>query len=110
MPEALLTQGRLAELIGWSRLLRLLRAGWLKPTRRTPQAVLFSPADIRACWRRLERGEKLPSDQVEVARVRASEVRNGHPRVRKTVDPPPPDQRPLEDIVFELDFSAYMDL
>jgi hypothetical protein len=110
MSEALLTKYTVGRVIGTSRLRRLLRAGWISPVGRNGQAILFNPRDIHAALRRLERGEKLPPDKVEVARVRASEVRNGHPRVRKTVDPLPPDQRPIEEIEFELDFSAYADL
>jgi hypothetical protein len=48
----------------------------------------------------------VPPDKIEVARVRASEARNGRARVRKTADPPPPDQRSLEEVLRELDFSS----
>jgi hypothetical protein len=95
MPEALLTQSRVIEILGWARLLRLQRNGWLKPVRRTPHTVLFSPADIRACWRRLERGEKLPPDRIESARTN----RNYVPKER--IRPQPPG---IEEI--ELDFST----
>jgi len=107
-PEELVPQHIVIQVIGWSRLRRLLHAGWLKPVERSPQRVLFAQRDLHLALTRMER-EAVPPDKVEVPRVRASEVRNGHPRVRKTVDPPPPDQRPLEEIEFELDFSAYMD-
>jgi hypothetical protein len=56
----LISQRRLAEIVGWARLLRLQRSGWLKPTRRTAHSIQFSLADVRTCWRRLERGEALP--------------------------------------------------
>jgi hypothetical protein len=114
MPAALLINKRTVErVIGQTRLRRLLRAGWIAPvpddSSRPRHAILFNPLHVHAALRRLERSV-VPPDKVEVARVRASEARNGRARVRKTVDPPPPDQRRLEEIEFELDFSPYMDL
>jgi hypothetical protein len=79
---------------------RLLRAGWLKPVKRNAHLVLFAARDIHLALSRMER-EACPPDRIEVARVRASEVRNGHPRVRK-VYPQPPGLDAME-----LDFSAF---
>jgi hypothetical protein len=117
MPTALLINKRTVErVIGQTRLRRLLRAGWLAPAPTQPldggrrrQAILFSPRDVHRELRRLERSV-VPPDRLEVIRVRESEARHGRAYVRKTVDPPPPDQRRLEDIEFELDFSSYVDL
>jgi hypothetical protein len=101
MSEALLTQHIVAQVLGASRLQRLLRAGWLAPRERTPSRVLFSQRDLHAALQRLERGEALPPDRTEVARVRASEERNGHPRVRKEK------VRPVLDLsAIKLDFSS----
>jgi hypothetical protein len=100
MSEALLTQHIVAQVLGASRLQRLLRAGWLAPRERTPSRVLFSPRDLHAALQRLER-EACPLDRIEVARVRTSEERNGHPRVRK--------EKPLKSLdlsAIKLDFSA----
>jgi hypothetical protein len=112
MPAELINKQTVERVIGQTRLRRLLRAGWLAPAqppggsgRRQP--VLFSPRDLHRALRRLEQSV-VPPDRIEVARVRASEARHGRAYVRKTADPPPPDQRPVEDIVFELDFSPYM--
>jgi hypothetical protein len=97
--------------IGQTRLRRLLRAGWITPIAqpdgesRRRQAILFSPRDLHRALSKMERSV-VPPDKIEVARVRASEARNGHQRVRKTADPPPPDQRSLEEVLFELDFSS----
>src|SRR3974390_1436342 len=62
--------------------LRFVRSGWLVP-RRTPQRVLFSVRDIHAALRRLERGEKLPPDQIESARTNGSAARHGRAYVKK---------------------------
>ena len=108
MSAALLINKRTVErVIGQTRLRRLLRAGWLAPAQpldgsRRHQAILFNPRDLHAALRRLERSV-LPPDKIEVARVRASEARNGRTRVRKTDDPPPPGPG-LDEIV--LDFSS----
>jgi len=116
MPAALLNKKTVELVIGQTRLRRLLRAGWLAPAPMQPldgsrrrQAILFDPHDLHRALRRMERSV-VPPDKIEVARVRASEARNGHPRVRKTADPQPPDPRRLEEIEFELDFSSYVDL
>jgi hypothetical protein len=103
--SAALTKRTVERVIGQTRLRRLLRAGWISPVGRNGQAILFDPLHVHAALRRMERSV-VPPDKIEVARVRASEARNGHPRVRKTADPPPPDQRRLEEIEFELDFSS----
>jgi hypothetical protein len=100
MSEALLTQRTLSRVIGAARLLRFIRAGRLAPAQRTSSRVLYRVSDVHAALRRLERHETLPPDKAEVLRVRLSETRNGHPRLRK-VRPQPPG---LEAI--ELDFSA----
>ena len=88
MPEALLNQHTVSRVIDQSRLRRLMQAGWLRPSIHSPGRVLFSPRDVHLALRRMER-EACPPDRIEVARVRASELRNGHPRVRK-VHPQPP--------------------
>jgi hypothetical protein len=82
MAEDLLTQNTVRRVIGQSRLQRLLRAGWLKPVKRNACSILFDPLDVHAALRRLER-RVCPPDRIEVERVRASEARNGHPRIRK---------------------------
>jgi hypothetical protein len=110
MSEAL-TKRTIERVIGQTRLRRLLRAGWIAPIAqpdgesRRRQAILFSPRDLHRALSKMERSV-VPPDKVEVARVRDSEARNGHPRVRKTADPPPPDQRSLEEVLRELDFSS----
>jgi hypothetical protein len=110
----LINKGMVERVIGQTRLRRLLRAGWLAPAQpldssRRRQAILFNPRDLHRALTRMERSV-VPPDKIEVARVRASEALHGRTRVRKTVDPPPPDQRRLEEIEFELDFSSYVDL
>ena len=77
-----------------------MRAGWLKPRECTAHSILFDPHDIHAALTRLER-EACPPDRIEVSRVRASEARNGHPRVRKERKP----RRSVWDL--ELDLSAF---
>jgi hypothetical protein len=101
MMNDLITQGRLAQILGAARVLKLQRNGWLKPTRRTAHSILFYLADVRACWRRLEAGERLPPDKTETARVRLSEQRNGRSYQKKGRP-----QRPGIDAI-ELDFSAF---
>jgi len=109
MPAALLNKKMVERVIGQTRLRRLLRAGWLAPVQsldssRWRQAILFSPRDVHRALRQMERSV-VPPDKIEVARVRASEARNGRARVRKTADPLPP--RPgLEEVEFVLDFSS----
>jgi hypothetical protein len=99
MASGLVTQRRLAEIIGWSRLQRLRAAGWLEPVKRSPSRVLFSPRDIHLALSRLER-EACPPNQIESQRVRAWEQRtgNGYKKV-------PARKRPGLDAI-ELDFSA----
>jgi hypothetical protein len=99
MPEALLSQHTVKRVIGQSRLQRLLRAGWLKPVERNAHSVLFSPRDIHLALSRAER-QRCPANQIEVARVRASEQRTGRAYVKKGR----PQSPGLEAI--ELDFSA----
>jgi hypothetical protein len=100
MPEAaLLTKYTVSRVIGASRLRRLLRAGWLVPVERN----LFNPRDVHAAWKRLE-CRVCPPDRIEVARVRASEARNGRAYVKKVAKAAPPG---LDAIEFELDFSAF---
>ena len=60
---SLVTQRNVALIIGWSRLQRLLHAGWLKPVERSSSRVLFSHATfiwplnppsallVRSIWR-----------------------------------------------------------
>jgi hypothetical protein len=98
--EALLTQRQLIEVLGWARLLRLMRAGWLAPAQRTPSRVLFRASDVHAALRRLERGEACPPDRIEISRVRAWEQRTG--RGYKKV----PARKPPGLDAIELDFSA----
>ena len=99
MAEALLTQHIVRRLSGSHVLQRLIRANWLKPCRQEPHRVLFDPHDVHAAWRKLKR-RACPPDRIEVARVRASELANGHPRVRKERPP----RLGLREI--ELDFST----
>jgi hypothetical protein len=101
MSEALLTQRQLSRVIGQTRLRRLLRAGWLSPVGRSGQAILFDPRDVHAALRRLERSD-CPPDRLEITRVRASEARNGYPRVRKENV-----THPVADLnAIEIDFSS----
>lgn len=97
MAKDLFSKHLLRRVIGKARLQRLIRAGWLVPAEHTPTKVMFRPTDVHAALRRLER-QACPPDKLEVARVRLSELRNGHPRVRK--------EKPLKSLDFELDFSA----
>ena len=76
---------------------------WLKPCRQEPHRVLFDPHDVHAALRKLER-QACPPDRIEVARVRASETRNGHPRVRR---PPRPGLREIELDFSTVDLGAY---
>ena len=101
MSAALLTQRAARQIIGQARLKRLMRASWLKPIERNGRSVLFDPRDIRAALRRLEL-ERCPPDRIEIAKVRASEVRNGHAYVKKGR----PQPTPLDAI--ELDFSGFI--
>jgi len=48
---------------------------------RRRQAILFNPLDLHKALTRMERSV-VPPDKIEVARVRASEARNGRARVR----------------------------
>jgi hypothetical protein len=100
MAEALLTQHIVRQVIGQTRLLRLVRAGWLAPAQRSPTRVLYRPSDVHAALRRLER-QACPPDRIEIMRVRDSEKRNGYPRVRKPSRP-----QPSGIDAIELDFSA----
>jgi hypothetical protein len=92
MSQTLLTKYTVGRVIGTSRLRRLLRAKWLKP--QTPERnaargpILFSPRDMHAALRPLER-QACPPDRLEVARVRASEARHGHGYVKHPRKPPP---------------------
>jgi hypothetical protein len=97
---SLVTQRNVALIIGWSRLQRLLNAGWLKPVERSPQRVLFRDSDIHAALSRLER-ERCPANRIDVARVRGWEARNGRTYVKKGHP-----QSPGLDAI-ELDFSAF---
>jgi hypothetical protein len=104
----LINKTTVERVIGQTRLRRLLRAGWLAPAPTQPldgsrrrQAILFNPLDVHKALTRMERSV-VPPDKIEVARIRDSEIRNGHPRVRKTPDP----QRSLEELLRELDFSS----
>ena len=60
MPEVLLNQHTVSRVLGAARVLRFIRAGWLTPVQRSPR-VLYSPRDVHAAIRRLERGERLPA-------------------------------------------------
>src|SRR6516165_4532361 len=89
MPAAvlLINKHTVEQVIGKTRLRRLLRANWLKPVEGSSHPILFSSRDLRAALRRLER-QDCPPDRIAVAQVRASELRNGrayvkHPRLRK---------------------------
>src|SRR6516165_10895331 len=80
MPELrLLTQHRLAQVLGAARLLRFVRAGWLAPAQRTASRVLFRVSDVHAALRRLERGEVCPPDRIASARCNKNYV----PRPRR---------------------------
>jgi hypothetical protein len=90
MPEVLITQHRLAQVLGPSRLKRLLHAGWLAPAQslpsrvsNRPSRVLYRIADVHAALRRLEAGERCPPDQIESARTNGSAVRHGRGYVRR---------------------------
>ena len=99
----LINKHTVEQVIGKARLRRLLRAGWLAPADRNAQAVLFSPHDLHAALRLLERSV-LPPDKIEVQRVRDWELRNGRAYVRKSyVRKPKP---PLE---LDWDLSAIIE-
>jgi hypothetical protein len=53
MAAALLTQKTVSQVIGESRLLRLVHAGWLRPVKRTPSRVLFSSRDVHLALSRM---------------------------------------------------------
>ena len=89
MSEALLNQHTVIQVLGQTRLRRLISAGWIAPIERTRSRVLYRVSDIHAALRRLER-ERVPPDKLEVLRVRESEARNGYPRVRKEEKVMPP--------------------
>lgn len=95
MAEDLFTQDTLSRVIGAARLLKLIRAGWLTPYRRTPNRVLYRAADVHACLRRLERGELCPPDHIESLRTNRNYVKKG----------PPPKPPGLDEL--KLDFSAF---
>jgi hypothetical protein len=100
----LINKKTVERVIGQTRLRRLLRAGWLAPVQpydgsRRRQAILFDPRDLHRALSKMERSV-VPPDKIEVARVRASELRNGHGYVRHPRKPTPgPDE-------LELDLSA----
>jgi hypothetical protein len=81
MAEALLTRSSVEQVLGRSRVLRLVRAGWLTPAQHSPSR--FRVADVHAALRRLERGEVLPPDQIESARCNGSAARHGRAYVKK---------------------------
>ena len=85
----LINKNTVEQVIGKARLRRLLRAGWLAPAGRNAQAILFSPHDLHAALRLLERSV-LPPDKIEVQRVRDWELRNGRAYVRHPRKPKPP--------------------
>ena len=95
MPEALLTQHTVSRVLGAARLLKLVRAGWLTPVKRTPNRVLYRAVDIHLVLRRLERGERPPPDHVESLRTNRNYVKKG----------PPPKPPGLDDL--KLDFSGF---
>jgi hypothetical protein len=101
MSEALLTQHIVQKVIGWSRLLRLVRAGWLKPVESNTRRVLFRVKDVHAALKRLER-EACPPDRFESIRVTRSKELNGSAYVKKGPRPKAPG---LDDL--KLDFSAF---
>jgi hypothetical protein len=84
--NVLLSQLAVTQVLGEARLKRLLRAKWLAPQPRANGKVFYASQDLRAAIRRLERGEWLEPDTIEVARVRDSERRHGRGYVRKTID------------------------
>ena len=85
--DDLLSQHMVARIIGRSRLMRLLRAGWITPTTNSrtyrTAPIFYSARDVHAALKRLEHGEFLLPDLVETARVRDSERRHGHRSRRK---------------------------
>jgi hypothetical protein len=84
MAEDLFTQDTLSRVLGAARLLKLVRAGWLTPVKRTPNRVLYRPADVRQVLRRLERGERPPPDQIESLRTNRAYVHKGR-KVQPTI-------------------------
>jgi hypothetical protein len=79
----LVSQRRVAEVLGAARLKRLARAGWISPAQRSPSRVFYRVSDIHAALRRLERGELCPPDQIESARTN----RNYVPKEKKARTP-----------------------
>jgi hypothetical protein len=93
----LVTQRRLAEIIGQSRLQRLLNAGWLAPAERTPRRVLDRLSDVHKALAKAERS-RCPPNRIAVRLTRDWEQRtgNGYQKV--------PPRKPAE---IDLDFSAF---
>jgi hypothetical protein len=83
MAEVLITQRRLAQVLGAARLLRFVHAGWLAPVQRTPSRVLYRVSDIHAVLQKLERGQICPPDRIESARTNGSAVRHGRGYMKK---------------------------
>lgn len=81
MPEALLSQYHVTQVLGRQRLQKFVRAHWLGPAERTPSRVLYRVADVRACLRRMER-EAVPPDRIESARTNGSAIRHGRGYLR----------------------------
>jgi hypothetical protein len=54
MPAALLSQRALGRILGTARVLRMIRAGWLKPVEHNASATLFDPRDVRTALKRME--------------------------------------------------------
>jgi hypothetical protein len=100
MADLLITQHRLAQVLGRSRLERLRHAGWLTPLERRSSQVLFSARDVHRALSKLER-EACPPDRIRVAQVRFSELRTGRAYV-----PKPPKERPDPLDFDNLDLSA----
>ena len=100
MASALLSKRLLKRVIGASRLMRLLRAGWLKPIEHNGHGILFAPNDVHAALRMLERRFFQPY-QIAVAAVRASELRHGRAYQKKGR----PQPQGLDAIT--LDFSQF---
>ena len=98
MAPDLLTKRAIENVLGASRLRRLLHAGWLAPVKSSAHSVLFARRDVHLALTRLER-QAVPPDRIEIARVRASEARNGHGYVKKIQQP----KQSLDEI--KLDFS-----
>jgi hypothetical protein len=98
----LVSQQVLSHVIGATRLLRLVRAGWLTPAERNAHSVLYAPNNVHRALSRAEHS-RCPADRIEIQRIRASELRHGRAYMRKGR----PTAKPTGFEGFKLDLSGF---